>query len=380
MLAAALGGFICFALLYTTQPLLPQLALHFGVSPAKASLNVTAGTSAMALLLIPFALFADRYGREKMMRLGLVAAGIFSIFSALATDFTLLVLLRIGVGAAIAAYPSLAMGYLGDEIPPQSHGKAMGLYISANALGGMSGRFISGFLSECFGWRMALLALGAAGLAAALVFWRVLPSARRFSPGSLQPAVLFRDVRCFFADPCLPWLFLSGFLIMGSFLGIYNYLGFRLSQAPYFLGPTAIGAFFLLYAVGSVSSTWAGRRVQKMGRSNLILTMSLTMSAGALITLAAPILLIIGGLAVFTFGYFGLHAVASSWVGQRGGTRKSLVSSLYLASYYLGGSVIGSATGWPWSHDGWPAVVASLLAYTLILAAIAWRLKRSGER
>ena len=116
MLAAALGGFICFALLYTTQPLLPQLALHFGVSPAKASLNVTAGTSAMALLLIPFALFADRYGREKMMRLGLVAAGIFSIFSALATDFTLLVLLRIGVGAAIAAYPSLAMGYLGDEI------------------------------------------------------------------------------------------------------------------------------------------------------------------------------------------------------------------------------------------------------------------------
>ena len=91
MLALALGGFICFALLYTTQPLLPQLSTHFGVSPASASLSVTAGTSAMSLLLIPFGLMADRYGREKMMRLGLTAAGIFSIASAFATDFSLLV-------------------------------------------------------------------------------------------------------------------------------------------------------------------------------------------------------------------------------------------------------------------------------------------------
>ena len=379
MLALALGGFICFALLYTTQPLLPQLSTHFGVSPASASLSVTAGTSAMSLLLIPFGLMADRYGREKMMRLGLTAAGIFSIASAFATDFSLLVLFRIGVGASIAAYPALAMGYLGDEIPQETHGKAMGLYISANALGGMSGRFVAGFLSECYDRRTALLLLGVAGFLAALVFWRALPSAQRFSPGSLQPAILLRDVRKLFSDPCLPWLFVTGFLIMGSFLGIYNYLGFRLSAAPYFLGPTAIGAFFLLYAVGSVSSTWAGQRINRLGRQRLILYMSLTMSVGVLITLFSSIVLIIAGLGVFTFGYFGLHAVASGWVGQRGGTRKSLVSSLYLSSYYLGGSVIGSATGWPWLHGGWTAVVASLLVYTSALSAIALRLRHSDE-
>ena len=175
--------------------------------------------------------------------------------------------------------------------------------------------------------------IGAAGFLAALVFWRALPSAQRFSPGSLQPAILLRDVRKLFSDPCLPWLFVTGFLIMGSFLGIYNYLGFRLSAAPYFLGPTAIGAFFLLYAVGSVSSTWAGQRINRLGRQRLILYMSLTMSVGVLITLFSSIVLIIAGLGVFTFGYFGLHAVASGWVGQRGGTRKSLVSSLYLSSY-----------------------------------------------
>ena len=166
---------------------------------------------------------------------------------------------------------------------------------------------------------------------------------------------------------------------MGSFLGIYNYLGFRLSAAPYFLGPTAIGAFFLLYAVGSVSSTWAGQRINRLGRQRLILYMSLTMSVGVLITLFSSIVLIIAGLGVFTFGYFGLHAVASGWVGQRGGTRKSLVSSLYLSSYYLGGSVIGSATGWPWLHGGWTAVVASLLVYTSALSAIALRLRHSDE-
>jgi hypothetical protein len=72
-LALSLAGFSCFMLLYGTQPLLPQLTGAFGISPGTASLSVTAGTGLMALLLIPLSLLADRYGRERLMRLGLSA-------------------------------------------------------------------------------------------------------------------------------------------------------------------------------------------------------------------------------------------------------------------------------------------------------------------
>ena len=270
-LALALAGFTCFALLYGTQPILPQLTDEFGVSPATASLTVAAGTAAMAILLIPLSLFADRYGRERLMRWGLAGAGAFAFGTALAPDFLLLFLCRIGLGASIAGVPAAAMAYLGDEIPPERRARAMGLYIAANALGGMSGRFIVAGVTEWLDWRYGLATLGVIGTASAIVFWRMLPPARHFTPRSMQPRALAADLRAIAPDPGLPKLFGVGFLVLGIFVGAYNYLGFRLSQPPYGLGPGAIGAIFALYAIGSASSAWTGYAMGRLGRSRILL-------------------------------------------------------------------------------------------------------------
>ena len=378
-LALAIGGFTCFALLYGTQPVLPQLARDFAVSPGSASLTVAAGTAAMAILLIPVSLIADRYGRERLMRLGLSGAAIFSIASALAPNFLLLLLTRACLGAGIAGVPAAAMAYLGEEIAPSARSRAMGLYIAANALGGMSGRFLAALVTDWLNWRYGLAVLGLLGALAAFAFWRLLPPARNFAPRTLEPRLLLIDLRRIAADPGLPWLFATGFLIMGSFVGLYNYLGFRLSAPPYGLGPAAIGSIFLLYAVGSAASAWAGHAAGRLGRPRIVLLMSLTMALGIVVTLAGSLPVIILGVAIFTAGYFAVHAVASSWVGRRAGQRRGLVSALYLSSYYLGSSVIGSAAGWPWSHGGWPGVAAALLICVGGVIAIALRLRRQAE-
>ena len=378
-LAMAVAGFTCFALLYGTQPVLPQLTHEFGISPGTASLSVAAGTAAMAFLLIPLSLIADRYGRETLMRFGLLGAAVFAIGSAVVPDFSLLLLCRTVLGACIAGVPAAAMAYLGEEIAPNARSRAMGFYIAANALGGMSGRFLAALVTNWLGWRYGLAVLGLVGGTAALAFWYLLPPARHFVPRSLQPRLLLGDVARIYADPGLPWLFATAFLIMGSFVGIYNYLGFRLSLPPYGLGPAAIGAIFLLYAVGSVSSAWAGQAVTRIGRPRIVLLMGVAMATGIGITLSDALWVIVLGLAVFTFGFFAAHAVASGWVGRRAGSRRGLVSALYLSSYYLGGSVIGSAVGWPWSHSGWPAVVAALLLCVTAVIAIALYLKKLSE-
>jgi MFS family permease len=83
---------------------------------------------------------------------------------------------------------------------------------------------------------------------------------------------------------------------------------------------------------------------------------------------------------VYTFGFFAVHTVASAWVGQRAGTRRGLVSALYLSSYYLGGSVIGTATGWAWSQAGWPGVIAAMLACGGAVIGIACAAAPAGGR
>lgn len=374
--ALILGGFICFTLLYGTQPILPQFTEAFAISPTMASLTVSAGTLTLAALLIPLSLVSDRFGRSGQMKAALLGATLFALLSAIAPDFEWLVWSRAGVGACIAALPAAAMAYLGEEIAPAARGRVMGMYIAGNALGGMFGRFLSAVVTQYSSWHYGLAALALVGMVCTIAFWRLLPPARHFEPRSMAPKALWQDLGRIYRDPGLPWLFTTAFLIMGAFVSIYNYLGFRLSAAPYDLGPAAIGAIFLLYALGSASSALAGHLVDRHGRSLIMLCMIGTMAMGVMATLAKDLVIIIIGLALFTFGYFATHAIASSWVGARAGERRGLVSALYLSSYYLGSSFLGSTSGPLWSGFGWPGMVIGLMCCVSLVFGVACYLKR----
>ncbi len=380
VLAIALAGFSSFWLLFGAQPLLPQIAREFGVTPAAASLSISAATAAMALLLIPFSLLGDRHGRERLMRAGVLGAAVFTLLSALVPDFLLMLLCRLGVGICVAAVPASALAHLGEEIPVHQRSRAIGLYISANALGGMLGRLIGSLITQWLDWRAGMLAQGLLGAGLALAFWRLLPAARHFSSRTLELAVLWRDLLRIYQSTPLPWMFGVGFLVMGTFIGVYNYLSFRLAAPPYSLKPAVSGSIFMLYSIGSLASAWAGSQSQRLGELRTMLMMSLCMLVGLLLTLLTPLVFVIAGLALFTFGVFALHAVASAWVGQKAGDRRGLVSALYLSSYHLGGSVIGSAVGWAWSHYGWPGIVTALTSCVVLVSVTIAGLRASDGK
>ncbi|THF54884.1 MFS transporter [Pseudothauera rhizosphaerae] len=375
-LALFVGGFATFAMLYATQPILPLLAGEFAVSPARASLSVSAGTGALALALIPASILSDRYGRSRVMNIALALAAVLALAAAFVTDFDQLLVLRALLGLALAGLPAAAMAWLGEEIAPNAQGRAMGLYIAGNALGGMSGRFLAALLTDFASWRIALGVLGVLGVAAALAFWRCLPASRHFSARPATPRRILRDVVTIYCDAGLPWLFTTAFLIMGAFVGLYNYLGFRLQAAPFGLGQTAVGAIFLLYLLGTFASAWAGQLADRIGRRNVLWIMTVVMAAGLLLTVSEHLAVVIAGVGVFTFGYFATHTAASSWVGKRAQERRALAAALYLCSYYFGSSVLGTVGGFAWSAGQWPGTVAMLLGCTLLALAVALWLRR----
>ena len=379
-LAIFFGGFASFAMLYGTQPVLPLLSESFAIAPTAASLSVSAGTAALALALIPASVLADRFGRERVMKLSLALAAALACANAFVTDFQQLLVVRALLGAAIAGLPAAAMAYLGDEVAPNAQGRAMGLYIAGNAFGGMCGRFLAALVAEWASWRLGLAALGLLGSAAALLFWLTLPAARHFTPRPAQLSALFGDTRRIIGDPGLRALFAVAALLMGGFVALYNFLGFRLVAPPYGLTSTAIGAIFLLYAVGSLSSAWSGRLSDRIGRRNVLWIMIATMAAGLAVTLADALPLIVAGVAIFTFGFFGAHTAASGWVSRRAVERRALAAALYLGSYYLGGSLLGSLAGFAWDAGGWPGVVAALGVCIAAVFALALYLRQVPSR
>jgi YNFM family putative membrane transporter len=373
--AMAFGGFSTFALLYSVQPLMPLLARDFALRPAQSSLVLSMSTAALAISLLVSSLLSERFGRKPLMAASMFSGAALTLLAAFTRDFTELLVLRTLLGFMLGGMPAVAMAYLSEEIEGSSLGLSMGMYISGSAFGGMLGRVLVSVISDIASWRVALGVLGAAGLYAAWEFWRSLPPSRRFRSGQGGLGLLLDGLRRHARDAGLPWLFGLAFLLMGAFVSLYNYIGYRLLGPGFGLRQSAVGALSVLYLLGIFSSVWAGRLADRLGRRNVLWLVLACMLAGLLLTLSSSLAVVVAGVGLFTFGFFASHSVASSWVGRRARAPQALASALYLFFYYLGSSVIGWLCGLVWEHGAWPGVVALLGAVLAGAMLIALRLR-----
>jgi YNFM family putative membrane transporter len=371
-LAMFAAGFATFALIYCVQPLLPALAGSFGVGAATSSLALSATTGVLAVALLAAGAVSEAWGRKPIMVASLLASSVLTMLSALVPGWHALIVLRAFEGLAFAGLPALAMAYLSEEIHARSIGFAMGLYIAGTAIGGMMGRLIAAAVADLAGWRVAVGTIGALGLVATLIVWRRLPPSAHFRAQPLAPRAIGASYAAHLREPALLALFVEGLLLMGSFVAIYNYVAFRLLAPPYRLSQTAVGLIFLVYLIGSGSSAWVGHLAGRIGRGIALGGSIALMLAGVAITLATPLAVIVLGISVLTFGFFGAHSVASSWVGLRASAARAQASALYLFFYYVGSSAAGWLGGIFWSRWGWPGVcafVATMLVVALGLCA-----------
>ena len=373
-LALLIAGLSTFALLYSVQSLLPVFAREFHVSAAESSLVVSLATGAMALMLLVASVVSDRVGRRAMMVTSLFAGSILTIVSAALPSWHALLVTRFLTGIALSGIPAIAMTYLAEEVDAKTIGGTMGLYIAGAALGGMIGRIGSSVIADWLGWRVALGSVGAICLIGAFVFRWAAPVSRSFVPRRHDLASFLDSIHVLRRDAGLPWLYCEGFLLMGAFITIYNYVSFRLLAPPYSLSQSAVGAIFLFYIVGSFVSTWYGRLAGRLGRRRVFWIPILVFLIGVGMTAAAPLILIVAGIGVATAGYFGAHSVASSWVGRRGHAAPAQAAAFYSFFMYVGSSVLGSAGGVAWNHGKWPGVALFTMVLLALALAVALRL------
>jgi YNFM family putative membrane transporter len=372
------AGLATFALLYSTQPLLPQLVDAFHVSPSQSAFSVSFATFGLGLALLVAGPASEVLGRTNLMRWSVAATTGFALLSAFAPTWHTLLALRGLQGIAMAGLPAVAMAYLREEVHQDSHARASGLYIAGTAIGGMAGRLIAGGLSDLGGWRFATGGIAAVGVLCAIVVWLLLPASRNFRP---SPAHLF-SVQVL-KDPALLALYGIAATAVGAFVAVYNGAVFRLSGSPYHLSAGAAGLVFCVYLLGSVGSATAGTLADRYGRRAVVPIGCLITLAGVAITLAAPLPLIVLGLAVMTAGFFAVHGVASGWVPARAhasGVGTGQASSMYLFSFYLGSSVFGGLAGTAWTHGGWTGVALEAGALFLVGLVLSVLLKQTNAK
>jgi YNFM family putative membrane transporter len=378
-LALFSAGLATFALLYCVQPIMPVLSQDFGVSPAASSLSLSAATGLLAIGLLFTGPISDAVGRKNVMVVGLMLAAVCTLICSVMTSWHAILVMRALVGLSLSGVAAVAMTYLSEEIHPSVVAFSMGLYISGNSIGGMSGRLITGVLTDFVSWRTAIAVIGVFALISAAMFWKILPASAHFRASSLRPRKLLINFKLHWRDSGLPLLFAEGFLIMGSFVTMFNYIGYRLLGAPYHLSQAIVGVLSIAYLMGTYSSPKAGALTAVYGRGPVLIGALLLMLVGILITALSPVWLVFIGMAMVTGGFFAAHSVASGWIGKRARRAKGQASSLYLFSYYAGSSVAGTLGGLFWNKFSWGGITVYICIMLIMAISIGYRLMRLAE-
>lgn len=381
ILALFLGSFVTFADLYSTQPIIPVFAKQFDVSPAIASLTLSFSTGTLAICLLFMSFLLGNVDRKILMGVALTCSALLSIGVAFTTNLHALIAIRALQGVALAGFPAIAMAYINEEFHPRSLGFVIGMYVSGSTIGGLSGRLIVGVLTDHYSWEAAIGSLGVLSLVISIAFWFMLPAPKHTAyHGSSRQQFkqsLLKNVK----NKNLLNLYFMAFLLMGSFVTVYNYIGIPLMDSPYHLSQTIIGFIFLIYLVGTFSSAWMGKMADQMERKKVMLIGILIMGAGGLLTLAPQLWLKIIGLALYTFGFFGAHSIASSWVGILAEkNEKAQASSLYLLFYYAGSSIVGAVGGLFLHRFGWSGVIVSIMILLSMAVYLCVSLNKRGKQ
>lgn len=402
--AVVAAGLAAFAMLYSTQASLPQIADTFGVDATWSSLTVSVTTGALAISVLPMSALADRFGPTRVMIVGLMAGCVCVGLGATAPNLPLFLLSRGAAGLSLSSVVAVAMGHIGDRVHPRAAAAAVGMYVSATSLGGLLGRLVPAGLDSHGGWRVAVAAVAGVGAVCTAIFALTVPggvTARRRGAGRQAAgtggiggdertvgavgagrtggtgragetgAVIRRHLR----DPGILRLCGVGMVLMGGFVATYNYLTYRLTEAPFRLSSATIGLVFCAYLAGTVTSTAAGRLTVRLGRRPVLLGAIAIALAGLALTVPDTLGCVLVGLVVYTAGFFAAHSVASGWVGARAVTGRAEASALYLLGYYLGSSVGGTLIGLAWTAAGWPATVCCVAATQLAAALLAPRVE-----
>ncbi|MAX32795.1 MAG: MFS transporter [Halomonadaceae bacterium] len=379
-LALCLGSFIVFINLYAPQPLLPELRNTFGVSTLMASLVMSCPSLALAASLLIYGTLSDALGRGTIMRVSLLLVALCSLAIALVPSFAGLLGLRLLQGLVLAGLPAVAVAWMSDEFEPQAMMLAVGLYISANSLGGIGGRVMGGWAGEVGGWSLSFLVVGTISLVGAAIFWRLLPPARHFTPGRFRLAEALSGIKGHLNTPVLLVACLIGGLNFMVFINQYSYITFRLSAAPFGLGSQWLGMLFLTYLGGTLGSAWSGRLSQRWASPLCMMAGIGIFMLGSLVTLGDGLWVIVVGLTISAFGFFLCHATASGWVGRNAKRARGTATALYLVFYYLGASLGGFYLEPFWQFGGWEGVIlAAELVLLITLALSAWLWRRGGR-
>lgn len=364
------------------DPLLPRLAVEFGVALGTASWSITCFTIGYALCQSFFGLIGDSHGKYRVIAWGCAASAAASLLCALSPNLPLLLLARVIAGGMTAAIIPLSMAWIGDVVDYEHRQPVLARFLMGSILGVSAGQLLGGLSADYLGWRLAFFLVAGLFLAGTLLLFAV---RRQLPPQALatQPIqqhalrhLWIEYVQVLsdqWAKVVLLAVFLEGALVFGSFAFLASHLHRQLA-----LSLSAAGTIVMLFGLGGLLFAAASRTlVRRLGEAGLsrwgacILSFSMcALSLSPNVWVAAPACFLMG------LGFYMLHNTLQTNATQMAPERRGAAVSIFAFCYFIGQSTGIAIAGWLVGHISIQSVILSSAVGVLLVGTTFARQKR----
>ncbi|MFF4533742.1 MFS transporter [Streptomyces sp. NPDC001407] len=371
LFAVACGAAV--ANVYFSQPLLVTIGHDLAMSPALVGSVVTLTQTGYALGLFLLVPLGDVTGRRRIVvaQLLLLAAAL-TVVAAARTAVVLLV----GMAATglLAVVTQTLVAFAASLASPAGRGRVVGLVTSGVVIGILLARTVSGLMADLAGWRSVYLASAALTAVLALVLHRTLPRHGDAPPAGLRYGQLLRSTVTLFArERLLRLRALFALLVFAAFSTLWSSIALPLSEAPYFLSHTAIGALGLVGAAGALAAAVAGR-LNDRGLSRRTTGIALALLAVSWLPLAftrSSLWALLAGVILLDLAVQAVHVTNQTLIYALHPEAGSRLIGGYMVFYSAGSALGAIAATSLYTVAGWGAVCALGAAFSC-LGFVLW--------
>jgi len=342
--------------IYYNQPLLSLIASEFKVGEAavsKISVLTQVGYALGLLLIVPL---GDKFFRKRLILIDLAVVLLSLIWMCLASSVWMLYVSSLLIGIT-SVVPQLFVPMAAELSAPEKKSGNIGMVMSGLLIGILMSRTLSGIVGDLWGWRAMF---GIAAVLMVLTWFALLKKLPDVKPNFVGSyASLMKSVWQLAAtQPVLRLASFRGAMGFAGMSAVFTTLVFHLEQPPFMVGPSVVGSFGLVGAVGALAAAFVGRFTKRYSRFAIL-------QRALLLLLSSWLFMYFGGntyigliigIVILDLGLQSTHIMNQTDFFSIKTKATNRLNTVYMVSYFIGGSLGTWSASLAWQHYGWTGV------------------------
>ena len=243
---------------------------------------------------------------------------------------------------------------------PKNRGRNVGIIISGLLTGILASRVFSGMVGEYLGWRAVFFIAAVFMVISTIVIIIVLPEIKPSFKGNYKE-LMKSIISLIVSYPRLLVYSSRAALAFGSFLGMWSTLAFKMHLSPFNAGSDIVGMLGLCGIAGALSASFIGKYVKQVGVRNFnVIGCSLMFTAWCIFVFGENNYAgIISGIILLDIGMQCIQLSNQASIFELYPEASSRINTVFMTTYFIGGSLGTLMAGIAWKIDQWHGVVFS---------------------